>query len=58
VVLRRGQVVTDDIDPKATTIEQVERVITGELELVDGELVPSAEALALAAAEGSPPPVA
>jgi simple sugar transport system ATP-binding protein len=32
VVLRRGQVVADDIDPKTTTIEQVERVITGDLE--------------------------
>ena len=31
VVLRRGQVVADDIDPKHTTIEEVERVITGEL---------------------------
>jgi simple sugar transport system ATP-binding protein len=31
VVLRRGQVVADDIDPKTTTIEQVEKVITGEL---------------------------
>jgi simple sugar transport system ATP-binding protein len=32
VVLRRGRVVADDIDPKTTTIEQVERVITGDLE--------------------------
>lgn len=29
VVLRRGQVVADDIDPKQTTIEEVERIITG-----------------------------
>ena len=29
VVLRRGTVVADDIDPKRTTIEEVERVITG-----------------------------
>jgi simple sugar transport system ATP-binding protein len=29
VVLRGGQVVADDIDPKHTTIEQVEAVITG-----------------------------
>jgi simple sugar transport system ATP-binding protein len=29
VVLRRGRVVADDIDPRHTTIEQVERVITG-----------------------------
>lgn len=29
VVLRRGKKVADDIDPKKTTIEQVERVITG-----------------------------
>ena len=55
-VLRRGQVVTDQIDPKRTTIEQVERVITGDLDLVDGELVPSAEAIALAEREGRPPP--
>ena len=49
VVLRRGKVVADDIDPKKTTIEEVERVITGELEMVDGELTMSAEAQALAA---------
>lgn len=29
VVLRRGKKVADDIDPKQTTIEEVERVITG-----------------------------
>jgi simple sugar transport system ATP-binding protein len=29
VVLRRGRVVADDIDPKRTSIEEVERVITG-----------------------------
>jgi simple sugar transport system ATP-binding protein len=29
VVLRRGRVVADDIDPKQTTIEEVERIITG-----------------------------
>ena len=29
VVLRRGTVAADDIDPKRTTIEAVERVITG-----------------------------
>jgi simple sugar transport system ATP-binding protein len=45
VVLRRGRVVADDIDPRQTTIEQVERVITGELEMIDGELAPSQEAL-------------
>jgi simple sugar transport system ATP-binding protein len=56
VVLRRGQVVADDVDPKTTTIEQVERVITGDLELVDGKLQPSAEAIALAESEGLPPP--
>ena len=72
VVLRRGRVVADDIDPRQTTIEQVERVITGELEMIDGELAPSQEALvaqALAAeavaatgqaddaAGGTPPPL-
>jgi simple sugar transport system ATP-binding protein len=30
IVMRGGRVVADDIDPKTTTIEQVERVITGE----------------------------
>ena len=29
VVMRRGQIVADDIDPKATTIAAVEKVITG-----------------------------
>ena len=29
VVLRQGRVVADDIDPKTTSVEQVERVITG-----------------------------
>ena len=28
--MRRGTVVADDIDPKTTTIEEVERIITGE----------------------------
>ena len=56
VVLRRGAVVADDIDPKTTTIDQVERVITGDLEMAGGHLVPSAEAIALARAEGRPPP--
>lgn len=30
IVMRRGKVVADDIDPKQTTIEEVERIITGE----------------------------
>ncbi|HWT30754.1 MAG TPA: ATP-binding cassette domain-containing protein [Propylenella sp.] len=29
VVMRRGSVVADDIDPKASSVEEVERVITG-----------------------------
>jgi simple sugar transport system ATP-binding protein len=29
VVMRRGQVVADDIDPKRSSVEEVERVITG-----------------------------
>jgi simple sugar transport system ATP-binding protein len=29
VVMRRGKVVADDIDPKTTTVEGVERIITG-----------------------------
>ncbi|HKZ92275.1 MAG TPA: ATP-binding cassette domain-containing protein [Candidatus Limnocylindrales bacterium] len=44
VVLRRGRVVADTIDPRSTTIDQVERVITGDLELIGGELVSSAKA--------------
>ncbi len=57
VVLRRGRVVADDIDPKKTTIEQVEKVITGDLEFIDGEMTPSSGALAAAAAVvGEPPP--
>jgi len=58
VVLRRGTVVANDIDPKKTTIEEVESVITGDLEMVDGELVPSAEVVALAEAEAATPPPA
>jgi simple sugar transport system ATP-binding protein len=50
VVLRRGRVVADDIDPRRSTIEQVEKVITGDLEFVDGEMIPSAGAAAAAAA--------
>jgi simple sugar transport system ATP-binding protein len=33
VVMRRGKVVADDIDPKRSTVEEVERVITGTVEL-------------------------
>ena len=29
VVMRRGKVVADDIDPKKTTVAEVERIITG-----------------------------
>ncbi len=50
VVLRRGQVVADDIDPRKTTIEQVEKVITGDLEFIGGEMTPSSGTLAAAAA--------
>jgi simple sugar transport system ATP-binding protein len=32
VIMRRGKKVADDIDPKKTTIEEVEKVITGMLE--------------------------
>ena len=57
VVLRRGKVVADDIDPKKTTIEQVEKVITGDLEFIGGEMTPSSGALAAAAAVvGEAPP--
>jgi len=57
VVLRRGKVVADDIDPKKTTIEQVEKVITGDLEFIGGEMTPSSGTLAAAAAVvGEAPP--
>ena len=57
VVLRRGKVVADDIDPKKTTIEEVEQVITGDLEFIGGEMTPSSGALAAAAAVvGESPP--
>lgn len=36
VVLRRGKKVADDIDPKKTTIEEVEHIITGMIELPNG----------------------
>jgi simple sugar transport system ATP-binding protein len=29
VVMRRGKVVADDIDPKKTNVAEVERIITG-----------------------------
>jgi simple sugar transport system ATP-binding protein len=38
VVMRRGRVVADDIDPKATTVAEVERIITGMNE--DGTPIP------------------
>jgi simple sugar transport system ATP-binding protein len=41
VVLRRGRVVADDIDPKASSVEAVERVITG---MSDAELQASVAA--------------
>ena len=31
VVMRRGKIVADDIDPKRTTVAEVEDVITGDL---------------------------
>ena len=39
VVMRRGRIVADDIDPKTTSIEEVERIITG---MPDDELTGSA----------------
>jgi simple sugar transport system ATP-binding protein len=35
VVMRRGRIVADDIDPRHTSIEEVERIITGILEHED-----------------------
>ena len=43
VVLRRGEVVADDIDPRTTTIEEVEKVITGDLDFIEGEMVSTEE---------------
>jgi simple sugar transport system ATP-binding protein len=37
VVMRRGKVVADDIDPKRSTVEAVERVITGMTETGDAD---------------------
>jgi len=31
VVMRRGRIVADDIDPKRTSVAEVEDVITGDL---------------------------
>jgi simple sugar transport system ATP-binding protein len=36
VVMRRGKVVAEDIDPKHTTVEEVESVITGMSEYIGG----------------------
>ena len=49
VVLRRGQVVADDIDPKTTTIEEVENVITGDLDFIEGEMVSATDHVEAAA---------
>jgi len=46
VVLRRGQVVADDIDPKTSTIEEVEKVITGDLDYIDGEMTATSQGIA------------
>ena len=56
VVMRRGQIVADDIDPKRTTIEEVEKVITGDLDFVAGEMTPGAGAPAAAAVVGGDAP--
>ncbi len=50
VVLRRGQVVADDIDPKTTTIEEVEKVITGDLDFIEGEMVSATDNVGAAVA--------
>ena len=56
IVLRRGKVVAEDIDPRKTTIEAVERVITGEIPPVDGDLPAPADSpsAAAVAAEAQP----
>src|SRR5689334_1904080 len=40
VVMRRGKVVADDIDPKRASVEEVERVITGMADYRDGVIRP------------------
>jgi simple sugar transport system ATP-binding protein len=45
IVMRRGQIVADDSDPKTTTIDEVEQVITGDLDFVEGEMVATSEAV-------------
>ena len=40
VVMRRGKVVADDIDPKRTSVEEVERVITGMSDYTGGVMRP------------------
>src|SRR5690349_7303173 len=40
VVLRRGKVVADDLDPRHTSIEEVEKVITGMADYRDGVIRP------------------
>jgi simple sugar transport system ATP-binding protein len=52
VVLRRGQVVADDIDPKTTTIEEVEKVITGDFDFYEGEMMTVEDAAARSTASG------
>ncbi len=42
VVMRRGKVVADAIDPKRTNVEEVERVITGMSDYTDGAIRPAA----------------
>ena len=41
VVMRRGKIVADDIDPKRTSVEEVERVITG---MSDADIAAAAQA--------------
>ncbi len=50
VVMRRGQIVADDIDPKTTTIDEVEKVITGDLDFVEGEMVAATDSEGASAA--------
>jgi simple sugar transport system ATP-binding protein len=40
VVMRRGKVVADDIDPRRASVEEVERVITGMADYRDGVIRP------------------
>ena len=52
MVLRRGTVVADDIDPKTTSIEEVELIITG----IDPRTLAGTDPARLFVRRARPPP--